>query len=56
MLTLVNHFKKVMHRKWAYFKSRLAFTMAMFNILVQWDRLQVDDEGCIHSSLAPFSL
>ena len=27
MLTLVNHFKKVMHRQWAYFKSRLAFTM-----------------------------
>jgi hypothetical protein len=28
MLTLVCHFKKVMHRGWAYFQARLAFTMA----------------------------
>lgn len=56
MLTLVNHFKKVMHRKWAYLKSRIAFTMAMFNILVEWDGIQVDEQGCVHFSLAPFSL
>ena len=56
MFTLVSHLKKVMHRKWAYLKSRLAFTMAMFNILVLWDGLQVDDRGCVHFSLAPFSL
>ena len=56
MLTLVNHFKKVMHRKWAYLKSRLAFTMAMFNILVAWDGFQVDKNGSVHFSLAPFSL
>ena len=34
MLTLVCHFKKVMHRKWEYFKSRLGYTMASFNLLV----------------------
>lgn len=56
MLTLVCHFKKVMHRKWEYFKSRLAYTMAMFNILVQWDGIQVDEAGDVHFSLAPFSL
>jgi hypothetical protein len=56
MLTLVDHFKKVMHRKWAYLKSRLAFTMAMFNILVEWDGIQVDEFGNVHFSLAPFSL
>jgi hypothetical protein len=56
MLTLVDHFKKVMHRKWAYVKSRLAFTMAMFNILVQWDGIQVDEFGSVHFSLGPFSL
>lgn len=56
MLTLINHFKKVMHRKWAYLKSRLAYTMAMFNILVQWDGIPVDEKGCVHFSLAPFSL
>ena len=56
MLTLVCHFKKVMHRVWAYFQSRLAYTMAMFNLLVQWDGIQVDVNGCVHFSLAPFSL
>ena len=56
MFTLVSHLKKVMHRKWAYLRSRLAFTMAMFNILVLWDGLQVDALGRVHLSLAPFSL
>jgi hypothetical protein len=56
MLTLVCHFKKVMHRVWAYFQSRLAYTMAMFNLLVQWDGIQVDDNGCVHFTLARFSL
>ena len=56
MLTLVCHFKKVMHRAWDYFKTRLAFTMAMFNILVQWHGIQVDDSGCVHFSIAEFSL
>ena len=36
MLTLITHCKKVMHRVWAYFQARLAFTMAAFNVLVQW--------------------
>jgi len=33
MLTMVCHFKKVMHRVCAYFHTRLAFTMAAFNVL-----------------------
>ena len=56
MLTLVCHFKKVMHRVWTSFQARLAFTMAAFNVLVQWDGLQPDDDGMIHLSLARFSL
>ena len=56
MLTLVSHFKKVMHRVWAYFQARLAFTMALFNVLVQWNGLQPDDDGMIHLSIAKFSL
>jgi hypothetical protein len=56
MLTLVCHFKKVMHWVWAYFQSCLAYTMVMFNLLVQWDSIQVDDQGCVHFSLARFSL
>ncbi|HWP45727.1 MAG TPA: hypothetical protein VNM22_01075, partial [Candidatus Limnocylindrales bacterium] len=56
MLTLVSHFKKVMHRVWEYFQARLAFTMAMFNVLVQWDGLQVNEDGFIPLSIARFSL
>ena len=56
MLTTICHFKKVSHRVWAYFKARLAFTMAAFNLLVQWHGLQPDEEGFIHLSIAEFSL
>ena len=59
MLTVVCHFKKVAHRVWSYFKARLAFTMAMFNILVSWQGLphtHPDLEGRTHLHLAQFSL
>ena len=56
MLTLVCHFKKVMHRTWECFKSRLAYTMALFNILVQWDGIPVDENGSVQFSIARFSL
>jgi hypothetical protein len=56
MLTLVNHFKRVMHREWAYFQMRLAYTMAAFNMLVQWHGLEPDSEGVVHLSIAEFSL
>ena len=56
MLTLVNHFKKVMHRVWRYFEMRLGWTMAAFNILVKWHGLEPDDEGIVHLSIAEFSL
>ena len=56
MLTLVCHFKKVMHRKWAYFKSRVGYTMALFNLLIQWHGLEPDETGMVHFSIAEFSL
>lgn len=56
ILTLVCHFKKVSHRVWSYFQSRLAYTMALFNILVQWHGIQIDEQDCIHFSIAQFSL
>ena len=56
MLNLVCHFKKVMHRVWEYFTMRLAFTMAAFNLLVQWDGLKPDESGYVHLSIAQFSL
>lgn len=56
MLTVVCHFKQVAHRVWAYFKARLAFTMAAFNVLAQWDGLPVDENGFVALSIAEFSL
>jgi hypothetical protein len=56
MLTLVWHFKKVMHRVWDYFQARLGFTMAAFNLLVQWDGFKPDENGFVHLSIAEFSL
>jgi len=56
MLTTVCHFKKVAHRIWDYFRARLAFTMAAFNVLVQWHGLRPDENGFIHLSIAEFSL
>ena len=55
-VTLVCHFKKVMHRRWSYFKTRVGFTMALFNILVQWDGLSIEDDGFVPLSIAQFSL
>ena len=56
MLTLVCHLKKVMHRGWAAFQARLAFTMAAFNGLVQWHGFQPNASGFVPLSMAEFSL
>ena len=56
MLTVVCHFKHLSHRVWDYFEMRLAYTMAMFNILAQWHGLKPDNDGFVHLSIADFSL
>jgi hypothetical protein len=56
MLTLVCHLKKVMHRGWGYFQARLAFTMAAFNVLVQWHGFQPNASGFVPLSIAEFGL
>jgi hypothetical protein len=56
MLTLVCHFKKVMHRVWTSFQARLAFTMAAYNVLVQWYGLVPNTSGFVPLSIADFSL
>jgi hypothetical protein len=56
MLTRVCHVKKMSQRRWSYVLARLSFTMALFNVLVQWDGLPVDDDGTIPLSIAQFSL
>jgi hypothetical protein len=56
MLTMVCHFKRVMHRVWASFHARLAFTMAAFNVLVQWLGFHPNASGFVSLSIAEFSL
>lgn len=56
MLTAVCHLKKMRHRAWAYFRARLAYTVAAFNLLVQWHGLRPDERGIVHLSIAEFSL
>ena len=56
MLTTVCHFKRVSHRAWRYFRARLAYTMALFNVLVSWHGLEPDEAGFVPLSIAEFSL
>jgi hypothetical protein len=55
MLTTVFHLKKVGHRVWNYFQTRLGFAMALFNLLAQWSGLSFDQHGRVHLSVAQFS-
>src|SRR5262249_90143 len=54
--TFLLRFQHVMHRGWAYFHARLAFTMAAFNVLVQWHGFQPYASGFVPLSIAEFSL
>lgn len=55
MLTYICDFKRSRHKVWEFFKTKVAFTMALFNILVQWYGLQPDEHGFVHLSIAEFS-
>jgi hypothetical protein len=56
MLTVVGHFKKVMHRVWAYCQARRACTMAAFHVLVQWYGFRPHASGFVPLSIAELSL
>jgi hypothetical protein len=56
MIHGVCHLQKVTHRTWVAFHTRLAFTLATFNLLVQGHGLKPDAHGFIPLSLAEFSL
>ena len=56
MLTTICHLKKASQRTWNGLRARLAYTMALFNILVLWNGIPVDEHGTIHLSIAEFSL
>ena len=56
MLTYVCDFKRMAHKAWHYFETRVGFTLALFNILVQWHGFQPDESGFVPLSIAEFSL
>lgn len=56
MLHTVCHIKRMTHRLWPYLQARLAFCMAAFNLLAQWDGMHPDETGRVHLSIAHFSL
>jgi hypothetical protein len=56
MLTYVCDLKHSRHKAWDYFRTKLGFTMALFNILAQWHRFQPDDTGFVPLPIAEFSL
>jgi len=45
LTTICLLFKHLAHRAWDYFKARLAFTTAAYNIIVQWHGLKPDQHG-----------
>jgi hypothetical protein len=56
LLTRVCQSKRMHHRVWEYFEMRLSFLMSIFNVLLQWRGLVVDETGMFRMSLAEFSL
>lgn len=56
LLSQVCKLKHLRQRVWAYFQMRLAYTVALFNLLQHWNGLNFDEDGVSHLSLAEFSL
>ena len=56
MMSVVWGSKEMRHRTWAGFEAHLAYTIAAFNILAQWQGLEPDQTGYIHRSIAHFTL
>lgn len=55
MISNLSAFKKLYHRKWAYLNSRIAYTLASFNILCLWDGINENSQGIFQLSIAKFS-
>jgi hypothetical protein len=55
-LTRGSPFKKAMHRVWASFHARLAFTRAAFHVLVQWHGFRPNAAGFVPLSIAELNL
>jgi hypothetical protein len=54
-LTTVLQSKKMSHRVWAYFRARVAWTMAVFHLLARWG-MDIDEHDMMRLSIAEFSL
>lgn len=55
MLTTVFQSKKMGHRVWASFRARVAWTMAVLNLLARWG-MAIDEHDMIRLSIAEFGL
>ena len=56
LLTVVCHMKKIFHRVAAYIDARLAYTIAMFNVLLALYHELHPDMPAHKMSIAEFSL
>ncbi len=56
MLTVVCQFKKMRHDVWSAVTAHLAFGMGLFNLLAQWDGVEVNEDGFLALTIAEFSL
>ena len=55
MLTVVCNMQHMRHRVWDYFETELAYLLAAFNFLVQWNGLEPDEKGRVRLSIAQFT-
>lgn len=56
MLTYVCNFKHMAHKAWRYFEAHVGWTLALFNILIEWHGFEPDADGFVRLSIAEFSL
>jgi hypothetical protein len=56
LLTRVCHLKRAGHRLWAGLQMHLAFAVAVFKLLADWEGPREDDQGRTHLALAEFAL
>ncbi|RYZ83682.1 MAG: hypothetical protein EOP06_19490 [Proteobacteria bacterium] len=56
LLTGVLHLKRLFQRAQEYLEARLGFAVAIYNLLVTWNGLQIDKAGRTKLSIAEFAL
>ncbi len=56
MLTRTCNFKHMAHRVWDYFESRLCYTLALFNLLIDLHGLQPNEHGFVELSIVDFDI